>query len=468
MILPQAFEKRMQALLGQDYDAFYQALQSDAVKGLRVNTNKISVESFTENAPFPLKPIPYVKGGFIVSEEVQAGKHPYHQAGVYYLQDPGAMAPVAALPQEIWKQSGLRVLDLCAAPGGKTTQLAASCAELDGVVLANEYNAARSRILAANVERMGLTNVCVTNADSEGIADQYDSFFDIVVVDAPCSGEGMFRKADIAISEWSEENVAMCAARQSEILENAARCVTSGGYLLYSTCTYATEENEQVVASFLCAHSDFSLIPCDPAVVAHTANGIVGWDARGNDLALCRRFYPHVSSGEGQFLALMCRDGERTGHPSKERETQVSLPKALRETAQAFLRETLERAVEPLLLRHGYICTLPALLNNEMPIPAHTVALGTPIGEERKGRIVPHHHFFMSFGAACRSQLILDLEDGRLAKYLAGEEIDIPTDYKGYTAVLIRCGNEMVSIGGGKAGGGKLKNYYPKGLRIHY
>jgi len=466
MKLPIAFENRMKALLGAEYSAFYDTLTNeDAVKGLRVNTHKVSVETFVRNAPFALTPIPYVKGGFIVDEDAQAGKHPYHHAGAYYMQDPGAMATVAALPDEILQQPKLRILDLCAAPGGKTTQLAAACAPHGGMVLANEYVAARSRILAGNVERMGLDNVCVTNVDTKYIALWYPDFFDLVVVDAPCSGEGMFRKNDLAISEWSEENVAMCAERQREILTNAVRCVADGGYLLYSTCTYSTEENEEIVAWILDTYPDFSIIPCASAVTAHTADGINVSGDTHPELSLCRRFYPHVSHGEGQFVALLHRGGACENTSRMQKSAFEEIPKNLAKVAYDFLSETLGTTLSPLLLRHGNICSFPILNELPFPLPAQSVAVGVPIGEERKGRIVPHHHFFMRYGMQFLSKLILSPDDERLARYLLGEEIEVSSECQGYTAVLIRIGEENIPVGGGKAVGGRLKNYYPKGLR---
>ena len=465
MELPIAFVTRMKRLLGSEYDAFEAALSREsAVKGLRVNTNKVSVDAFVKNAPFALEAIPYVTGGFIVSEDAQAGKHPYHAAGAYYMQDPGAMSAVAAIPHDVWQKEGMRVLDLCAAPGGKTTQLASLCAPCGGAVVANEYVSARSRILAGNVERMGLSNVCVTNTDAAHIAALYPEAFDLVVVDAPCSGEGMYRKNDLAITEWSEANVRMCAERQREILESAVRCVARDGYLLYSTCTYSTEENEEIVAWILRTYEDFSIVPCSEAVASHTANGLTEVDARGEDLSLCRRFYPHVCAGEGQFVALLKRaNGARQ---SDCRATVAPIPKALQKTAQDFLLETLGHTLSPLLCDRGAIYTLPALTDTPLTLPPHAVAMGVPLGEERKGRIVPHHHFFMAYGRECRSRITLSPNDERVRKYLAGEEIDVPTELSGYTAVLLSLGDEELTLGGGKAVGGRLKNYYPKGLRI--
>ena len=467
MELPIAFEKRMQVLLGNEYDAFLDALKQErAVKGLRVNERKVSVAEFAQHAPFALSAIPYVPNGFIVSEDAQAGKHPYHHAGAYYMQDPGAMATVAAIPSEFWSQKTPKVLDLCAAPGGKTTQLASLCACRGGAILANEYNAARSRILAGNVERMGLSNVCVTNTDSQHVAAWYPDFFDLVVVDAPCSGEGMYRKNDLAITEWSPENVAACAVRQREILQNAAACVSPEGYLLYSTCTYSTEENEEIVAAFLDTHPDFSLIPCQRDVVAHTADGIDVTNGKRPELTLCRRFYPHVCAGEGQFVALLQRAGGVTATAKRGKDHFTPLGKSDRAAVEAFLKETLGHPLTGLCLCGGNAASFPIHEEIDFPLPPFgIVSVGATLGELRKGRLVPHHHFFMAFGNVCCSRLILDPCDEAVTRYLAGEEISVDPTLSGYTTVLLQCGDTALTLGGGKAVGGRLKNYYPKGLR---
>ncbi len=468
MNLPLEFENRMKELLGSEFETFAHALQrEDAVKGLRVNENKVSIDAFLQNAPFAVTEIPYVRGGFIVSEDAQAGKHSYHHAGVYYMQDPGAMATVAALPRAVLEQNGVKVLDVCAAPGGKTTQLASAVAGLGGMVLANEYNAARSHILAGNVERMGLDNVCVTNLDSKYLAEWYSDFFDLVVVDAPCSGEGMFRKNDLAISEWSPANVTMCAERQTEILQNAACCVTPGGYLIYSTCTYSIEENEAVVAAFLESHPSFSICSCDAEVAAHTADGIDVTGGECPSLTLCRRFYPHVSPGEGQFVALLRRDADALATPKKGKDTAARISKADRVVVDSFLRETIGRECKGLCLCGGNVSSFAAreTLGFCLP-PFGVVAVGATLGEIRKGRLVPHHHFFTAYGDLLSSKVILDCSDPSVARYLAGEEIDVSTSESGFCAVLLSLGEEAVTLGGGKAVGGRLKNYYPKGLRV--
>ncbi len=466
MNLPYEFELRMKELLGDGYSAFYEVLcNEDEVKGLRVNRQKVSAEKFSAHAPFALRAIPYASDGFIVDKDAFAGKHPYHHAGVYYMQDPGAMATVSALPAELWERKNLRILDVCAAPGGKTTQLAALCSAHGGVVLANEYNGARSRVLAGNVERMGLSNVCVTNVDSKYLAQWYPDFFDVVVVDAPCSGEGMYRKTELAISEWSLENVRACAVRQAEILDNAVKTLASGGYLLYSTCTYSTEENEETVSALMERNPYLKLCAVSPAVAAHTANGL---DVHGghDELALCRRFYPHVSPGEGQFVALL-QNTKEVSDPRTVRDAAPPLTKADRAVAEEFLRSTLGEVPLGLQLCGGNVTLFPAKETTGFPLPPFgVIAAGAALGEIRKGRLIPHHHFFMAYGDRFLNRRIFAPEDAMVSRYLAGEELELGEAENGFCAVCLALGEHSVSLGGGKISGGRLKNYYPKGLRV--
>ena len=485
MLLPSAFEERMRALLNEEYPAFLSAMQEDlAVKALRVNRHKLSPSAFLSADPFGVKPIPYVEDGFYLPEGSEAGKHPCHHAGAYYMQDPGAMATVAALGASRLEGEGLRVLDLCSAPGGKTTQIAAAIEENGGIVLSNEYNAKRSRILAGNVERMGLTNVCVTNLDTSCFPRFYPGYFDIVIADAPCSGEGMFRKNDRAIEEWSESNVLMCRDRQWEILNNAAGCVAPGGYLLYSTCTYAVEENEATVAAFLSAHADFMLVPCDPSVVVMTADGVAFDGCEVENITDCRRFYPHRSPGEGQFVALMQRSldappprkeknksgkGQKGGRNSTPTEP-ISIP-PLDKKDENEMRKTLKELFPAdgltLGLCGGNVVTFPSVGREFLIPPFGVVACGVTIGEWRKGRLIPHHHLFTAYGAEFYRKVVLSSDGEEVQAYLGGEEIDAPADTKGVVAVMISLGDCEISLGGGKVSDGKLKNYYPKGLRTH-
>ena len=300
-MFPEVFSSRMRRLLGDDADAFFAEFEKeDSVRSLRVNTRKWPVASFLTGCGEGLSPVPYTPDGFYCGEG-WGSKH-LHRAGAYYLQDPAAMSPVCALPV----QPGWRVLDLCASPGGKTAQLAAFVGD-DGFVVSGELNPTRCRTLGGNVERMGFRNVMVMNGDGVYVASLFPGVFDLVLADVPCSGEGMFRKNPEALAVWSEETVRSLASRQKPILEAAAAAVKPGGYLLYSTCTFSTEENEEQIDAFLSSHPEFSLRPVSDKLLPYTAPGVSFPGCRTENIHLARRFYPHLCPGEGQFLALMQR-----------------------------------------------------------------------------------------------------------------------------------------------------------------
>jgi NOL1/NOP2/fmu family ribosome biogenesis protein len=277
----------------------------------------------------------------------------------------------------------------------------------------------------------------------------------------------MFRKNELAISEWSPRNVEVSAARQREILANGARCVAPGGYLLYSTCTYSTEENEETVADFLQTHPDFSLVPCAEAVISRTAPGAAIEGGEAFDLSLCRRFYPHVSRGEGQFVALMQRDVDAKAGGRRTKGASATLSKADRAVAEDFLRETLGEIPAGLFACGSNAVLFEAGERSEFVIPpAGVVALGAALGEIRRDRLVPHHHFFTAYGQRMKNQIVLSPADPAVRAYLAGEEIAVSESLVGWCAVLLRVGDTAVTLGGGKAVSGRLKNHYPKGLRV--
>lgn len=461
-MIPEAFLARMSTLPGLDFSAFYKALERPPVRALRVNPVKTDEKTLLPLLPFATEPLTFLPGAFLAGAD-KVGALPAHHAGMFYMQDPSAISAVAAVPLK----AGIRAIDLCAAPGGKTTQIAAAIGE-SGVLVANEYVPARCRILQGNVERLGLSNTVVTNLDTGALADFYGSYFDFVAADAPCSGEGMFRKYEVAPEEWSPENVALCAARQKEILENAARLTRPGGMLLYSTCTFSVEENEANVDAFLTGHPDFHLIPAAPAVAAVTADGIAFPGCRhGAELPLCRRFYPHLCPGEGQFLALFRREETAGGdRPQKsagkggQKEGAAPLTPAETHTVSALIGEFCENLPprQPVFLR-GMVCLSPGIA---LP-PRGVFAAGVTLGELTHGRLVPHHHFYSAFGRRFLRRLELKDGDERVLRYLAGEELDCPelASANGFAAVLY----ENAPTGGGKAVNGRLKNHYPKGLR---
>ncbi len=448
-ILPPAYEARMRALLGEEFDAYAAATSEPNVRAFRVNTDKISLADFQALGLLTGEPIPYVENGFYLTEE-HIGDHPFHHAGMIYVQEPAAMAPVECLPiQPDW-----RVLDMCAAPGGKSTQLKNKLGE-DGVLVSNEIIPARCRILTGNIERLGLQNTVTTCLDTGRLADLFPHTFDLITVDAPCSGEGMFRKEENAIPEWSEDNVCKCAARQAEILDNAARALKGGGYILYATCTFSLEENEMTVDAFLGRHPEFELVPVTPAVAENTADGIAYPGCRCENLHLTRRFYPHKGRGEGQFMAVL----HSTDEPAATKKSPPPVPLCKDPVVTAFLTDVLgdfdPRSVR---LYNGN----PVWFPTDFPVPAGAAfCCGVTVGEVRKNYVQPHHQFFMALGNRFRRRIDLAPDSDLLRRYLHGEEI--PADCgNGWAAVTVA----GCTVGGAKVVDGRAKNHYPKGLRI--
>ncbi len=447
-MLPERFKERMKGILGDEYQAFESALGELNVRAIRINETKITVPDFLSATKQKLSPIPYAHDGFIPESADGIGKSAEHHSGMFYVQDPGAMATVKAL--DIRK--GWRVLDACSAPGGKASQLATAIGD-EGVLLANEYVPKRAKIIVSNFERLGIKNAVVTSLDTAKLKEMYSSYFDLVLCDAPCSGEGMFRKYDEALTEWSEENVLLCAERQKEILGNLAGAVKEGGYLLYSTCTYSMEENEGVVADFLASHNDFSLCEVSQKLKSATADGINGMNET-------RRFYPHLTKGEGQFIALMKKDENSGILPTILYKENVKSPsKDEIAVVKKFLSDSMQGEISGRLIKWGeYIALIP----HDLPIPPYSVFMpGVMLGEVKKGNFFPHHQFFSTYGKNFIKQENLTRDDQRTEKYLRGEEIDTAIAENGWCAVLY----EGVSLGGGKISNRKIKNHYPKGLR---
>ena len=474
MNIPESFKKRMIYILGEDEaeKLFFSIEHENAIKAFRVNGIKTDVDEFEESRPsIDRRKADFPPDAYITREEYP-GSLPCHHSGAIYMQDISAMSTVTAT--EIKK--GALVLDSCSAPGGKTTQLAAAVGE-SGIVVANEYDKKRCRILQGNVERMGTSNVVVCNLDTAVLAELYPNLFDLVLCDAPCSGEGMFRKNARAVEEWSEDNVKMCAERQREILENVAKCVKAGGRLLYSTCTFALDENEENVAWFLREHKDFRLVSVTDGLKAHTSDGIM-LEGCEVDMTMCRRIYPHRSSGEGQFIALFERVGGIDAEQSvkKERKDKRArgndAPKSSRQELEAidvarnFLFENLTDYPDgELIMLGGFIYLAP-----KIRLPEYNVlAAGVCVGECQKGRIIPHHQLFSALGQRFKRRIKLAGDSELTLKYLSGEEIGVGelleldgVTENGWAAVII----DGCAAGGAKISGGIAKNHYPKGLRI--
>ncbi len=451
-MIPEAFLERMRSLPALDFQAFCDALQTPAVRALRVNPLKTDAATLLPLLPFPVSPLPFGTEAYYAPED-KVGALAAHHAGMFYMQDPGAMCSVpAAAPK-----NGITVLDMCASPGGKSTQLAAAIAP-QGILVSNEYVPARCKTLQGNIERLGCRAALVTNLSTDQLADFYGSYFDLVVADVPCSGEGMLRKYEVAGEEWSEDNIRLCAERGRDILQNAARCVKPGGQLLYSTCTFAPEENERQIDRFLCEHPDFSLLPVAPEIAQVTADGI-NFAGLSHDMRACRRFYPHISPGEGQFVALLQKSADAPVTPARA-DNGTPLSKKDAQTVRDFLTQTLGTLPDARLVQ----LREDVYLAPDVPLPPRGIfAAGVCVGTLQKGRLVPHHQLFSAYGTSFRRKLLLSKDDPRVAAYLRGEEIPAPelAGQNGFVALLY----EGAPLGGGKAVDGRLKNYYPKGLR---
>lgn len=437
MNLPIEFEKRMSALLGGEYPAFKAALtEGRAVKGLITGVK--GAPGLIEEC-LSAERLPY--GGYLLHED-NPGRHPLHHGGAFYVQDPSAILTGAvAEPEDGW-----RVLDACASPGGKSISYGSRIGD-GGLLVSNEISPSRVKALASNIERMGLRNTVVTNLPTDALGRMYSAYFDLVITDVPCSGEGMFRKYPEALSGWNTGMVKKCAALGEEILDNVCGCVRGGGYLLFSTCTFSPEEDEEQAERFLSRHPDFSLCDLPECVKAATAPGIGG---------IGRRFYPHISEGEGQYVCLFKRTSDTHEDilfrdagkaPSREQLTVLS----------AFLRDNTD--IDPAELA-VYACR-DGLRTLSCPHPMAekgVFAYGVDLGAVEKGVFRPHHQFFSAYGHRFLRKAELDEEKARL--YLTGNVIPYVTD-NGWCALTYK----GVPLGGGKATGGIIKNHYPKGLR---
>lgn len=436
--LPKDFEKRMQGMLGDAYPAFVRSYEKEKMQALRINTLKTGIEEFLEKATFfdgeNVRCVVWDKNGFYYNEATQPGKHPFHDAGVYYIQEPSAMMPVPYLEAK----PGEKVLDLCAAPGGKSTQIA-SYMKNEGLLVCNEWHPARARILSENVERMGIKNALVTNETPQHLSELFVGYFDKILVDAPCSGEGMFRKNEETRNEWSLENVKLCAKRQDMILDCADIMLRPGGRIVYSTCTFAPEENEGSVARFRERHPDYEIL---------------------NTLQL----FPHLIDGEGHFAAVLQKAGEVPAGYRRFLKNGLQkgiAPKDVKEFIlfqEENLKEKLLEDKDERLLRFGEQLYL---MPQDMPSIKGIKVLrpGLHLGTLRKNRFEPSHALAL---VLCKDEAKRGMElcDDDVKAYLGGQTLSYDGE-KGWH--LMTYGG--YSIGWGKLAGQMMKNHYPRGIR---
>ena len=452
--LPRPFVERMAALLGAEAPAFLATYNQPPRSALRVNALKLSVEAFRALSPLPLEAVPWCASGSLLPAEQEAGKHPFHAAGLYYLQEPSAMAVGEVLDA----QPGELVLDLCAAPGGKSTHLAAQL-QGSGVLVANEIIPSRAHILAENLERWGAQNALITVESPERLAAKWPGVFDRVLVDAPCSGEGMFRKSATAIREWSPEHVTGCALRQARILDQAALLLRPGGTLVYSTCTFDPQENEGTIAAFLVRHADFEVAAIAPR--PGFSPGRPEWVNGPESLRQTARIWPHLAPGEGHFIAKLRRreNGFREREQRARRRRDKQIVEAMR-IYQSFCADNLRSlpAAEPTLSGDRLYQT-----PQETPDTGGLRVLwpGWELGNLPKGRFEPSHALAMGL-ASQDAQRTLELppEGDAVQRYLHGESLKSPGE-DGW--VLITTAG--YPLGWGKRVGKVVKNHYPRALR---
>ena len=428
-MLPEKFLERMRNQLGEEYEQFLSSLERPRAVALRFNPLKGDAPQL----PFVGDDVPWEPNGFYYDPQSRPGLHVFHEAGVYYLQEASAMAPVALLDPK----PGERVCDLCAAPGGKTTQIAGRMMG-EGFLLCNEINPKRSKILSRNIERMAVPNALVTNEHPGNLAKRFPEGFDKVLIDAPCSGEGMFRKEEAAVTDWSVETVEMCARRQAEILHSGAQMVRPGGRLVYSTCTFAPEEDELAVTAFLESHPDFEPEIIDAPWFVPVENG-------------GHRMWPHKLLGEGHFAAVLRKKGEAEAEYDPIQ--GAKLPKEW----ISFAKELdIEMPEGKAILFGETLYWVPV----GMPDLAKLKVLrpGLELGTVKKGRFEPAHALALWL-KNCRNVQSYPADSREMEKYIHGDVV--PSGLRGWTLVTA----DGYSIGWGKGDGNVLKNHYPKGLR---
>ncbi|MFQ9994884.1 MAG: RsmF rRNA methyltransferase first C-terminal domain-containing protein [[Ruminococcus] torques] len=462
MNLPIEFEEKMQDLLGGEYNDYLKCYEEPRHYGLRVNTSKISIDRFLEIAPWPLRPIPWIENGFYYDgEKYQPAKHPYYFAGLYYLQEPSAMTPANRLPIE----AGDRVLDVCAAPGGKATELGAKL-NGSGVLIANDLSNSRARGLLKNIELFGIGNVLVLSEEPGKLVNYFPEYFDKILIDAPCSGEGMFRKDRKMVKAWEEHGPEFFVKIQRSIITQAAQMLKPGGMLLYSTCTFSPEENEQTIEFLLQEYPQFKI--CDIKGYEGFSDGILKASLSGNE-QLKIRIFPHKMEGEGHFIALLKKEEEAVSENLKEKEKnnrnknekEKRLPDELTEFLKNVKRKFDSSRID---MRGENVYYMPEGLPKLNGV--RFLRSGLLLGELKKRRFEPSQALAMNLKKEeYENVLDFSVDDERIIKYLKGETLEVEdlvsSKEKGWYLVCV----DGYPLGFGKLSGQMLKNKYLPGWR---
>ncbi len=457
--LPAAFEEKMKEMLGTDYERYLESFQQDAFLGLRVNTAKLSVETFQKLSPYKLKPVNWCQNGFYYEKNEKPAKHPYYFAGLYYIQEPSAMTTASLLPVE----EGDMVLDLCAAPGGKSTELAAKL-NGTGLLVSNDISSSRAKALLKNIEVFGVGNALVTSEPPNVLAKRFPAFFDKILIDAPCSGEGMFRKQNNMVKAWENNGVDLFVNLQRSILKEAVTMLKPGGMLIYSTCTFSKEENEQSIEYLLSLDDTLEL--AELPLFDGFDHGHPEWGLTGNkELKKCRRLWPHRIEGEGHFVAL------------------VRKKEAFSSTAgiapYAFSKEKLSNEAEDFIKSLGYPFDLDRIdiqkervyyIPKQMPDVKglRILRCGLYMGDMKKKRFEPSQSLAMFLKKEYFPNVFdLPVRDERVIRYLKGETIELTREEEQMLkdGICLICVDGF-SLGFGKLNCGVVKNKYLPGWRF--
>ncbi|MEZ3485917.1 MAG: RsmF rRNA methyltransferase first C-terminal domain-containing protein [Lachnospiraceae bacterium] len=465
MNLPAGFEEKMRCLLGDEMEAYLACYDEPRYYGLRVNTSKISVEEFQKICPFEITPVPWIENGFYYDgETVSPARHPYYFAGLYYLQEPSAMTPANRLPIE----PGDKVLDVCAAPGGKATELGARLLG-DGLLVANDISSSRAKGLLKNIEVFGIGNVLVLSEEPGRLIQYFPEYFDKILIDAPCSGEGMFRKEHKMVKAWEEHGPEYFCNIQRSIILGAAQMLKPGGLLLYSTCTFDGRENEQIISLLREQNPKFQILEIAP--YEGFTPGMPGLAQHPDEeLKKTVRIFPHRMKGEGHYVALLKKETEDLGQESREMIKAGSVKTGggakIPEPLAEFLRDvSWEIDGRRLDIRKERIYYMPLDLPDVRGI--RFLRTGLLLGELKKNRFEPSQALAMCLRKTEYARCLdFPAEDARVLRYLKGETLDVEelvsAKEKGWRLVCV----DGFPLGWGKLGGGVLKNKYLPGWRL--
>ena len=481
--LPKEFLDRMRLELGDEYDDFIESYNRSNYKGLRINPLKLNDKLInTIKSRYSIRPVPWCPTGYYYGEDERPGRDVRHHAGAYYIQEPSAMI-VGELAGDIRNR---KVLDLCAAPGGKTSHLA-GIMNGTGLLVANEIIPKRAEILSQNVERMGIRNCIVTNEGPDKLSNRFINYFDCIVVDTPCSGEGMMRRDETARREWSKDNVRMCAERGQDILESAHRMLKSGGRLVYSTCTFAPEEDEDAIELFISKHPEYRVLR-ETLKKTEGSSEEDGWPSNGNGCYGDKvyRLWPHKLKGEGHFAAVLIKGDAETesGDAGKGKKNGNGMTNGLNKEFENFSKALKPKLSPDNIVFKGDRLMLSPICNINLS-GIRVLRHGLILGENKKNRFEPDHALAMALKPE-EFKTVLDIDSSTdegmdaCVRYLSGESLNLNNDNMSGKSInlyedgvrtdnskgWVLCCVDGISMGWGKMNNGIIKNHYPKGLRI--